>query len=74
MKPEDISRIREKLGFDRHRFAAFLCLSGYRTLMNIELGTRKPNKLAIRLLRYLDSLSKTKAKDFIEELNRHEPK
>lgn len=74
MKPVEVQRIREKLGFDRHEFARILCLSGYRTLMNIELGVRKPNKLAIRLLRYLDSLSKTKALELIEELNRHEPK
>ena len=74
MKPADIIRIREKLGFDRHEFAQILCLAGYRSLMHIELGSRKPNKLAIRILRYIDSLPKTKALDFIEELKRHEPK
>jgi len=74
MKPAEIIRIREKLGFDRHEFAEILCLAGYRPLMNIELGSRRPNKLAIRLLRYIDSLPRTKALDFIEELKHHEPK
>lgn len=74
MKKEEVIRIREKLGFDRHEFAELLCLSGYRPVMYIELGTRRPNKLAIRLLRYIDSLPKSKALDFIEELKSYEPK
>jgi DNA-binding transcriptional regulator YiaG len=67
-------RIREKLEMDRKDLADLLCLSGYRTMMNIETDFRRPAKLAIRLLRYLDSLPKSKAKVLIEELERHEPK
>ena len=74
MKPDEIIKLREKLGLDRHEFAEFLCLAGYRPLMHIELGTRRPNKLAIRVMRYLESLPKTKALGFIEELQQHETK
>lgn len=70
----DIKRIREKLGMTREEFADFLCLSGYRTMMNIETDFRKPSKLTIRLLRYLDDQSKKKALDFIEEFKDYDPK
>jgi len=73
MKAEDIIRIRDKLGMSRDDLAQLMCL-GYRSLMHIELGTRNPSKLTIRLLRYLDSLPKAKARAIIEELLRHEPK
>jgi len=74
MKSGEIKRIREKLEMERKDLAELLCLSGYQAMMNIETGFRQPNKLAIRLLRYLDSISKTKAMDFIEEFKKHEPK
>lgn len=51
-----------------------LGLSGYGSIMNIENGVRRPNKLAIKILRWLDSLPKQKALGLIEELNRHEPR
>lgn len=72
MNGKEVQRIREKLGFDRHQFAECLCLAGYRSMMNIEHDFRKPSKLTIRFLRYLDSLSKTRALDFIEEFSCHE--
>lgn len=74
MTGNEIKRIREKLDMTRDDLAELLCLSGYQAMMNIETDFRKPSKLAIRLLRYLESLPKTKAKVLIEELNRHEPK
>lgn len=74
MKPEEIKRIREKLEMERKDLADLFCLSGYQAMMNIETGFRKPNKLAIRLLRYLDSISKSKAQVLVEELKKHEPK
>lgn len=74
MKACEIKRIREKLGFSREDFAELLCLSGYRAYANIENETRNPSKLTIRFLRYLDSLSKTRAQDFIEEFSCHETK
>jgi DNA-binding transcriptional regulator YiaG len=74
MKAEEIKRIREDLDMSRDELAELLCLSGYQAMMNIETDFRRPSKLAIRLLRYLDSLPRAKALAFIEELKRHEPK
>jgi len=74
MDGEEVKRIREKLGMTREEFAEFLCLSGYRTMMNIETDFRKPSKLAIRLLRYLDEQQKKKVAEFIEEFKGYEPK
>lgn len=71
---EEVKRIRERLNLSREELAELLCLSGYRTMMNIETDFRRPAKLAIRLLRYLDSLPKQRAKVLIEELNKHEAK
>lgn len=70
----EIKRIREKLGMTREEFAEFLCLSGYRTMMNIETDFRKPSKLTVRLLRYLDGQQKKKAMSFIEEFTGYDPK
>jgi len=42
--------------------------------MNIESDFRKPSKLAIRLLRYLDDQQKKKALEFIEEFKDYESK
>lgn len=74
MKGKEVQEIREKLGFDRHQFAELLCLSGYRSMMNIETDFRKPSKLAVRLLRYLDDQQKKKALEFLEEFKGYEPK
>ncbi|MEZ4872623.1 MAG: hypothetical protein R2827_10405 [Bdellovibrionales bacterium] len=74
MDGDEVKRIREKLGMTREEFAEFLCLSGYRTMMNIETDFRQPSKLAIRLLRYLDGQQKKKVAEFIEEFKGYEPK
>ncbi|MBX3019727.1 MAG: helix-turn-helix transcriptional regulator [Bdellovibrionaceae bacterium] len=73
MKNGEIEKLRNKLGLDRHEFGQFLGLE-YRSLMNIENGVRNPTRLTMKLLRYLNSISKKEALDFIEDLNRHEPK
>ncbi len=72
MKIQELKRIRESLGFEREDFAKILCLSSYRAYTNIENGFRKPSKLTIRLLRYLDSLPRKRAKEFIEEFKNFE--
>lgn len=72
MDGDDVRRIREKLGMTREEFADFLCLSGYRSMMNIETDFRKPSKLTIRLLRYLDDQQKKKAAEFIEDFKGYE--
>ena len=74
MKGKDVREIREKLGLSAEQFAEFLCLAGYQSVMNIESDFRKPSKLAIRLLRYLDDQQKKKALEFIEEFRGYEPK
>ena len=73
MKPTEIRRIRESLGLAPGQLAELLGLSGYGSMMNIENGVRNPNRLAMKVLLYIDSLSKKNALAFIEELNRHEP-
>jgi len=74
VRGQDIKDLRERLGLDRHDFARFLGLTSYQSLMNIENDVRKPNLLAEKVLRFLESQSKAKALAFIEELNRHECK
>lgn len=74
MNGTEIKRIREELGMTREEFAEFLCLSGYRTMMNIETDFRKPSKLTIRLLRYLDDQTTKRALGFIEEFKGYDPK
>ncbi len=74
MKGKEIRLIREKLGLSVEEFADLLCLAGYQSVMNIESDFRKPSKLAIRFLRYLDDQQKKKALDFIEEFKDYEPK
>ncbi|HLE12938.1 MAG: hypothetical protein A2504_13090 [Bdellovibrionales bacterium RIFOXYD12_FULL_39_22] len=73
MEGDDIRKVREKLGLTRHEMAEFLCLAGYRSMMNIENDFRRSSKFTAKVLSYLDSLPKNKALGLIEELNRHEP-
>ncbi|MDH4467989.1 MAG: helix-turn-helix transcriptional regulator [Bacteriovoracaceae bacterium] len=70
----ELKRIREKLGYEREEFAKILCLSSYRAYSNIENGFRKPSKLTIRLLRYLDSISTKRALDFLKDFSSHDIK
>ena len=72
MRNGKIAKLRERLGLDRHEFAKFLGLSSYQTMSNIENGVRNPSRLTMKILLYLDSLSKKDALAFIEELNRHD--
>lgn len=73
MKGSEVKRIREDLGMTREEFAELLCLSGYRTMMNIETDFRNPNKLAVRLLRYIDNQPKKKALEFINDFSGYSP-
>jgi len=74
LKPSDIRRIREKLGLDRTQFADLLGFTSRQALINIETGFRNPNRLATRLLRFLDGISKNRSKEFIEEFLKYESK
>lgn len=74
MHGKEVRRIREKLNLTAEEFAELLCLSGYQSMMNIESDFRKPSKLTIRFLRYLDNQQKKKALEFIEGFKGYEPK
>lgn len=74
MEGDELRKVREKLGLSREEMAKFLCLSGYRTMMNIETGFRQPSKFTAKVVSYLDSLPIKKALGLIEELNHHEPR
>lgn len=74
MTPDEVRKIREKLGMTPEEFASFLGLSGYGSVMNIENGVRQPNKLAIKILRFLDDLPIAKAKRFVEEISKYKTK
>lgn len=69
MKGVEVREIREKLGLDREQFAELLCLSGYQAMMNIETDFRKPSKLTVRFLRFIDDQPKKKALKFIDNFN-----
>jgi DNA-binding transcriptional regulator YiaG len=74
MKGKEVRTIREKLGLTPEEFADLLCLAGYQSMMNIESDFRKPSKLAVRLLRYLDGQQKKAALEFINEFGGYETK
>jgi len=70
LKPDEVRKIRERLEISPEEFAYFLGLSGYGSVMNIENGVRRPNKFVIKVLRFLTSLPISKAKHFVEEINK----
>lgn len=72
MKGKEVRMIREKLGLTPEEFAELLCLAGYQSMMNIESNFRKPSKLTVRLLRYLNGKQKKAALEFIEEFKDYE--
>lgn len=74
MKGPEIKELREWLGLDRREMGRFLALASYESMMNIENSVRNPSPFAMKVLRYVSSLSKKEALAFIEELNRHERK
>lgn len=74
MKGKDVRMIREKLELSVEEFASLLCLAGYQSVMNIESDFRKPSKLSMRLLRYLDDQPKKKALEFVEEFRAYDPR
>lgn len=73
MSPKEFRRIREKLDLSPEQLAKLLGLSGYGSVMNIENGVRRPNKLAMKILGLLDSISIARAQKLMEDINKHEP-
>lgn len=74
MNTKEFKAIRNKLELDREEMAQFLGLSGYMAISNIEIGLRNPNKLAVKLLRYLNSMTLHNAQKVIEEINKFQTK
>lgn len=73
MEPREFKQIREWLDLNREEMAELLGLSGYMAVSNIEIGVRNPNKLAVKFLRYLNSMTKKNAERIIEEINKFNP-
>ena len=71
MNGSEMRRIREKIGLSRDEFATIFGLSGYQSVMNIETDFRRPSKLTMILLRTLDALPLSKAKNMVELLRKH---
>ena len=71
MDINEFKSAREKLGLTQKEMAELLG-GQVQTVKNIEGGHRKPGKLAIKLLRYLVNLPKSKAAGLFEELNKYE--
>jgi DNA-binding transcriptional regulator YiaG len=68
MEPEEIKRIREKLGLSQSGLAEVFGDSGPKIISNIETGFRKPGNTKILMLRLLDSLSRKEALGLIKKL------
>lgn len=70
MDAKEFKEIRKRLELNQNEMAELLGLTDFKTVSNIEIGDRNPNKLAIKFLRYLNSLTLAKAKKLIEEINK----
>jgi len=71
MKPEEFKRVREKLNLKQHQLAELLGLSSNTAVSNIEIGFRRPSKLAAGLLRLLDNLPSKKAHELMDLLRKY---
>jgi DNA-binding transcriptional regulator YiaG len=71
MKPEEVRRIRTQLGLSQEAFADLIGLSSWKVLSNIELGYRKPNQLAVTIMRALDDLPSKKVQELLGLLRKY---
>jgi DNA-binding XRE family transcriptional regulator len=71
---EEFKRIRDHAEFTQSEMAKFLGFATAQAVKNIEAGQKQPGTLVAKLLMYLDSLPKSKAKAFVKEFNKYEPK
>lgn len=72
MKAKDFRAIRESLGLSRAELAEILGFASGVVISNIELGIRKPGRLAATVLRILKVLPKSKSEELIDLLRRHQ--
>jgi DNA-binding transcriptional regulator YiaG len=58
------------LGLTQEQLSGFLGLD-WKSVSNIEIGSRKPNKLAAAVMRALDDLPSKKAQDLMDLLRKY---
>lgn len=71
MSPDQIKKIREKVGLTQTELAEILGVSGKVPISHYETGFRSPSLLTLAFLSLLNSLSEKKANDLIELLREH---
>lgn len=70
MKSEEFKKIRSKLELTQNQLAEVLGLS-WKTISNIETGSRNPSKLTAALLRLLEKLPSKKAHALMDLLRKY---
>ena len=68
MTAGNFRRIRAKLGLTQAELADVLALSSARVVSNIEIGFRKPSKLAVSIFTMLDNMPLSAARKFADKL------
>ena len=63
MNGNEFKRARESLDLSQEELAELLCFSGKRVVSNIEVGFRKPGKLAATVLLLLSELPEKRSKE-----------
>lgn len=71
MSPDQIKKIREKIGLTQTELAEILGVSGKVPISHYETGFRSPSLLTLAFLSLLNSLPEKKANDLIELINEH---
>jgi transcriptional regulator with XRE-family HTH domain len=71
MSPDQIKKIREKIGLTQAELAEILGVSGKVPISHYETGFRSPSLLTLAFLSLLNSLPEKKTKDLIELIREH---
>lgn len=71
MSPDQIKKIREKIGLTQAELAGILGVSGKVPISHYETGFRSPSLLTLAFLSLLNSLPEKKTKDLIELIREH---
>lgn len=71
MSPDQIKKIREKVGLTQTELAEILGVSGKVPISHYETGFRSPSLLTLAFLSLLNSLPEKKANDLIELIREH---
>lgn len=71
MSPDQIKKIREKIGLTQAELAEILGVSGKVPISHYETGFRSPSLLTLAFLSLLNSLPERKTKDLIELIREH---